>query len=44
VAIDAFEQQVDLDALELAAALDFYWYSHTCINESSCSMSTGLVM
>ena len=44
VAIDRLEQQLDLYALQLAAGLGRYRYSHTCISDRSCSMSTGFVM
>ena len=53
-AVDGLEQEADLELLELAlrsaapgrfrAGLGVQWYSHTRINESSWSVSTGFVM
>jgi hypothetical protein len=44
VAVDGLEQQLDLYPLEIAARRGGYLYSHTCISDRSCSMSTGFVM
>jgi hypothetical protein len=44
VAVDRLQQQLDLYPLQLPAGLGRYRYSHTCMSDRSCSMSTGLVM
>src|SRR5581483_6993815 len=49
VAVDALEQQPELDRLELElrsrlVRAPLYWYSHTRINDRSWSVSTGFVM
>ena len=49
LAIDALEEQLELERLGLQPPLGrrrlmLYLYSHTRINESSWSVSTGLVM
>ena len=54
ISINPFEQQLDLDSLELgvitplecrcAGERIIYLYSHTLNNDRSCSVSTGFVM